>query len=223
MGCGGAADAATQRVPDVPATPARRRRRRRARTEQRAAVVAATGHARPALALVPHPSSATVARHPGARQGTGRGIRGQTAPVNPEQWKRWAVALTPPVLLPAVKRLARGRRPSAPPEWEYVPEGWSRARGDLRGWNDPSVLDAYRTKLDAYRATLTGSNPFAYCSAAELELGEPSAGEQNVALIFAYALLQASRGRTRVSVLDWGGGLGAYSALARAVLAAEVQ
>jgi putative methyltransferase (TIGR04325 family) len=117
-----------------------------------------------------------------------------------------------------MKRLTSRLRSSRAPEWEYVPEGWSRARGDLRGWDDPSVLEAYRTKVDVYRDSLAGTGPFAYCSAAELELGVPSVGEQNVALIFAYALLQASRNSKHVSVLDWGGGLGAYRAVARAVL-----
>jgi putative methyltransferase (TIGR04325 family) len=141
--------------------------------------------------------------------------------VNRERWKRGVVAWTPPALLPTVTRLARGRRARAP-EWEYVPEGWVRARA-LRGWNDPSVLEAYRTKLDAYRATLVDAAPFAYRSTAELDLGDPDVGEQSLALTFAYALLHVARGRARVSVLDWGGGLGAYGFLARAVLPDEVE
>ena len=35
---------------------------------------------------------------------------------------------------------------------------------------------------------------------------------------FAYVLARAAHGRDRVSVLDWGGGLGHYAVLARAVL-----
>lgn len=143
--------------------------------------------------------------------------------MNREQWKRWAVDLTPPVLLPTAKRLARGRRPPPLPEWEYVPEAWARDRGDLRGWNDPSVLEAYRTKLDAFRTTLADAGPLAYRSSAELDLGAPSVDEQNTTLIFAYALFQATRGRNRVSVLDWGGGLGAHAFVARTVLPAEVE
>jgi putative methyltransferase (TIGR04325 family) len=143
--------------------------------------------------------------------------------MNRDRAKRWAVELTPPVLLPAVIRLTRRLRTPGVPEWEYVPEGWSRPRGDLRGWDDPSVLEAYRTKLDAFRATLADAGPFASNPAAEVDVGTPKVDEQNLMLIFAYALLRASRGKTRVSVLDWGGGLGAYGAVARAVLPVDVE
>ncbi|HEY3669890.1 MAG TPA: methyltransferase, TIGR04325 family [Acidimicrobiia bacterium] len=137
--------------------------------------------------------------------------------------KRRVLDLIPPVLLPTVKRLTRRWRTPGVPEWEYVPEGWSRARDDLRGWNDPSVLEAYRTKLDAFRETLADARPFAFGSSAELDLGAPSVEEQNVSLIFAYALLEASRHSTRVSVLDWGGGLGAYGLVARAILPPDIE
>jgi putative methyltransferase (TIGR04325 family) len=143
--------------------------------------------------------------------------------MNPEPLKRWIVEWTPPVLLPTVKRVARRFRPPAPPEWEYVPEGWSRPRDDLRGWDDPSVLDAYRTKLDAFRATLADAGPLAFRSSAELDVGGPRVDEQNATLIFAFALLLASRDRARVSVLDWGGGLGAHGDVARAILPPEVE
>jgi putative methyltransferase (TIGR04325 family) len=142
--------------------------------------------------------------------------------VNRDRLRRLVVDWTPPALLPTIRRLAR-RAPSAPPEWELVPEGWARGTEGLRGWDDPSVLEAYRTKLDDFRATLAGTGPFAYTSSAELELGSPTVGEQSLILTFAYALLQVGRGRERVTVLDWGGGLGAYAAVARAVLPAEVE
>ncbi len=132
--------------------------------------------------------------------------------------------LTPPVLLPIVKRAVRRMRPAVAtaPEWEYVPEGWARPTHDLRGWDDPSVLEAYRTKLDEFRATLADAGPFAFDPTAESELGEAGVGQQNAFLVFVVALLQASRGKERVSVLDWGGGLGAFRAVASAALPDDV-
>src|SRR5205823_3014272 len=41
---------------------------------------------------------------------------------------------------------------------------------------------------------------------------------QQTVLAFGYALALAARGKTRVSLLDWGGGPGHYAVLARALL-----
>ena len=55
-----------------------------------------------------------------------------------------AKAVTPAPLWAVLKRL-RGREepppapPSAPPEWEYVPEGWERAAG---GWDVEAIAAA---------------------------------------------------------------------------------
>jgi putative methyltransferase (TIGR04325 family) len=40
----------------------------------------------------------------------------------------------------------------------------------------------------------------------------------NTVMSFAYVLARAARGRPRMSVLDWGGGMGHYALIARAVL-----
>ena len=154
-------------------------------------------------------------RRVGRHQGTGA--------VNTTELKRWVKDLTPPLLYSSLRRLVREgwRRP--PPEWEYVPEGWARARDDLRGWNEKSVLEAYRSKLSAYRETLDGTGPLAFSSSAALDLGTPNVNDQNTTLVFAYALLLSSHGRERVSVLDWGGGLGYYSYVARALLPDTVE
>ena len=42
-------------------------------------------------------------------------------------------------------------------------------------------------------------------------------GAHNMLVSFAYVVALAARGRERLSVLDWGGGLGHYEALARSV------
>jgi putative methyltransferase (TIGR04325 family) len=137
--------------------------------------------------------------------------------------RRIVEEVTPPVLLPALKRLAHGEWRRQPPEWEYVPEGWSRPRGDLRGWNDPSVLEAYRSKRDAYAAAIAGTGPLAFDSSPALDLGTPNADVQNAMLTLAYSLVMTTRGRDRISILDWGGGLALDALTARAALPAEVE
>jgi putative methyltransferase (TIGR04325 family) len=127
------------------------------------------------------------------------------------------------VLLPWARRIVDRNRLPRLPEWEHVPEGWGRQRDDLRGWSDPSVAEAYRTKVDAYRASMSGTAPLADGSSPAFGVGAPNPSDQNVLLTFATALLLTSWGRSRVSVLDWGGGVGLHSFVARAVLPPEVE
>jgi putative methyltransferase (TIGR04325 family) len=143
--------------------------------------------------------------------------------VNRDRWARWGRQVTPPVLLPWARRLVDRGRATPPPEWEHVPEGWRRTRADLRGWSDPSVADAYRTKVAAYRTAMEGTGPLAVGSSPAFGVGAPGPDDQNVLLTFATALLLTSWGRSRVSVLDWGGGVGLHSFVARAVLPPEVE
>jgi putative methyltransferase (TIGR04325 family) len=143
--------------------------------------------------------------------------------VNGDRLRHWVRELTPPALLRPLVRLARTvwRRS---PEWEYAPHGFARGpapRGP--GWNDSSVVEAYRSKLPAFRAAMASTGPIAYDASAALDLGTPNVGSQNTLLIFAHALLFASWGKRSVSVLDWGGGFGYYAFVARAVLPEEVE
>jgi putative methyltransferase (TIGR04325 family) len=152
-----------------------------------------------------------------------RGMGRDAAPVVTDgRLRRVAKDLTPPILVRAVRRSARaaGRQP---PEWEHVPEGWARATSELRGWEDDSVLDAYLTKLAEFRAASEGTAPLAHGTSAASGVGAGTVVDQNTTLAFAYALLRAARGRTRVSVLDWGGGLGFHAFVARSVLPADVE
>jgi putative methyltransferase (TIGR04325 family) len=143
--------------------------------------------------------------------------------VNRARLERWGRQVTPPILVPWARRLAAFGRTSRPPEWEYVPEGWRRTRDDLRGWSDPSITEAYRTKLDAYRAAIEGTGPLAVATSPSSGVDTPNPGDQNALLVFAVTLLQAAWGRSQVSVLDWGGGFGYLAFVARAVLPPEVE
>lgn len=139
-----------------------------------------------------------------------------------------AKQLTPPVLWNGLKRAKdrlRGRpepepepqSPPEPPEWEYVPEGWARP---AKGWNADAVAAAYREKWPSYVAALAEPKPLGvYHEVVAGETVEPNDREaHNMLVSFAYVLARAARGHDRISMLDWGGGLGHYLALSRAVL-----
>ena len=131
------------------------------------------------------------------------------------------------MILPAAKRRARRGLSRVVPrfrEWEYVPEGWARARTDpaIRGWDEAAVVEAYRAKLPAYAEAIAGPGPIGLPTSAAFRDAVPTVKDQNVVLGFAYALTLASRQRDTVSILDWGGGAGLFSLLARALLPDEV-
>ena len=134
----------------------------------------------------------------------------------------WVKALTPPIVLLGLRKLFPKKPPPpeaepGPPEWEYVPEGWRRP---VPGWNAAGVLATYEAKWPAFARALEGSGPLGLNHEAPVEEIE-RAGDvaaHNLLVSFAYVLVLAAGGRDRVSLLDWGGGIGHYYAVARAAL-----
>jgi putative methyltransferase (TIGR04325 family) len=144
----------------------------------------------------------------------------------------WAKALTPPIVVIAVKGALRrvgllepqpatnvepAPREKAPPEFEYVPEGWERP---VAGWDGGAVAEAYLAKWPEWVAALGGKAPLGVYHEARAgeRLPRGDVAAHNMLLSFAYVLARTAHGRERLSVLDWGGGLGHYAVLARAVL-----
>lgn len=140
-------------------------------------------------------------------------------------------ALTPPIVVIAVKGLLRRvgllapkpqepqpePTPAAePPEFEVV----SAERIATGGWDAGAVADAYVEKWPQWLAALDGPGPLGVYH--EARAGEALARDDlaahNMLLSFAYVVARAAAGRDRISVLDWGGGLGHYAVLADAVL-----
>jgi len=126
--------------------------------------------------------------------------------------------LTPPILTQAFRRL-RGADTGA--LLEYVPEGWeSKAARDVatQGWNVEQVVAVEKEKWSAFCHNLDGSKPLGFSH----EDNDPSSTRSpyfhNINVSYAYVLALAARHKDRISVLDWGGGLGHYYLLGRAVL-----
>ena len=144
----------------------------------------------------------------------------------------WAKALTPPIVVIAVKSAARrlgliatpappdAQAPSATgdiPEWEHLPEGW---RTDTTGWDDGTVADAYLAKWPEWVEALHGAAPLGinHEARANEPIGRDDLAAHNMLLSFAYVVARAAHDRTSLSVLDWGGGLGHYALVAQAAL-----
>jgi putative methyltransferase (TIGR04325 family) len=108
-------------------------------------------------------------------------------------------------------------QPSEPPEWEFVHEGWARP---ATGWDVDGVVDSYRAKWPSYLTALRAPNPLGVYHEVVTgdEVGAYDREAHNLLVSFAYVLALAARERTALSMLDWGGGLGHYYALAQEVV-----
>jgi putative methyltransferase (TIGR04325 family) len=129
--------------------------------------------------------------------------------------------LTPPYLWEGLRRL-RPRALTRRAEWEYVPEGWARQASDprIKGWDVDAIVAAYRAKWPSYLAAIEVSGPLGVYH--EVIAGAPIRTDHlsahNTILCYGYVLALAGSGRERVSILDWGGGIGHYYPLSKALL-----
>ena len=129
-----------------------------------------------------------------------------------------AANVMPPAILEA-GHWAKSRFGRGVIEWEYVPAGWLEADRDpkVKGWNVESVLKAYEAKWPAFVASVAGPTPFG--SSPEASAATPADVQfQNALLSYAFALHTAARNRRTLTMLDWGGGIGHYNVISRAML-----
>ena len=106
------------------------------------------------------------------------------------------------------------------PTLEYAPDGWQTRLGNdqSRGWSVDSVIATERTKWDDFCHNLEGTGPLGF-SHEHTDLSVTrNPNFHNVHISFAYVLTLAAHKKDNISVLDWGGALGHYYKVAKAVL-----
>jgi putative methyltransferase (TIGR04325 family) len=101
-------------------------------------------------------------------------------------------------------------------EWRYMGNSWDPLL-DVRGWHDPSIVETQRGKWTGFQTLTSGVGPLGIAHEAN-HLSNEDLIAHNDIMAFAYALSLCVGGKDRISVLDWGGGLGHYYLLARALL-----
>ena len=126
--------------------------------------------------------------------------------------------LAPPILWDALIRI---KHRADLPEWEYLPEGWTYAQRhpDNQDWNDPSILEVYRRKWPVFGRMVAGVGPLGIAHESDLTT-DSDLLSHNLVMTFGYVLGLAAQERSALSMLDWGGGIGHYCLLARALLPA---
>lgn len=130
--------------------------------------------------------------------------------------KRVARAVLPPIAVNAYKGLRRRSHAAAPADWEYLPGGWPAPSTASTGWNADSVVQTQLERWPAFVRSVEAPSVFGLSN--ESTGGLPDYGVHNTILTFGYVLARAAQGRKRLSMLDWGGGIGHYSVYSRALM-----
>lgn len=132
--------------------------------------------------------------------------------------RRLMDAILPPAFVSVARAVKRKVKP-VKAHWEIIPGGWDAVRknGNIRGWNVKSAVEASVVRAKAIvTGGLTERYPFGL-SAETVDAPSAAMEFHNTAESFTHAFLSSTRMMTKASVLDWGGGLGQYSELCRAV------
>lgn len=103
-------------------------------------------------------------------------------------------------------------------EWEYLPGGWDAGKiGGTDGWNDPSIGEAQKQHWPRLMKNLEGPGPLGVSHFPWQETREDWT-DHNAMMSLGYVLGLVSRGRDRLSVLDWGGGAGHHAPYCRVLM-----
>jgi putative methyltransferase (TIGR04325 family) len=143
--------------------------------------------------------------------------------------KELAKRCLPPIIIEGARRSLKGygrlqeSEQGNVPEWEYVPDGWGRKDPRVKGWNVESILETQRANWPDLLHMVQGNGPLAAAHRLEgaYEASAPSDNDyaaHNTIMAYAYVIARASWKKDRISLLDWGGGIGQYYLISKALL-----
>jgi putative methyltransferase (TIGR04325 family) len=103
------------------------------------------------------------------------------------------------------------------PEWEYIPEGWRSKDPRIKGWNVESILETQRTKWPEFQRSVQRNGPLGVAHEGFVPSNNDYAAHNSI-MAYAYAIALAAHKKDQISLLDWGGGIGHYYLISKAVL-----
>jgi putative methyltransferase (TIGR04325 family) len=134
---------------------------------------------------------------------------------------RTAKRFLPPIVIDATRYLLRNDRhrgsPQMHPEWEYMPNGWHTEDPHIEGWNVQSIVATQKAKWPEFLQLLKGSDTLGIAHEAPTPSNSDFAAH-NIVMSYAFVLAMTARKRDCVSLLDWGGGIGHYYAISKALV-----
>lgn len=104
-------------------------------------------------------------------------------------------------------------------DYEYIKDGWSyvNSHAEVRGWNVEEILGVQKKRWQKFKksveatGTLGLSNEFDVTQSIDL-------AQHNTLVSFGYVVALAARNKKKLSILDWGGGIGHYYVLAKSLV-----
>jgi len=133
--------------------------------------------------------------------------------------------LVPPILVKGLRFIRHAlRKPDLYSlgfhQLEYAPDGWKTelSEGQNHGWSVNSVIDTEQAKWDSFCSNLEGPAPLGFSHENSDLSVVRNPNFHNVHISYAYVLALAAHHKDCISVLDWGGALGHYYPLGKAVL-----
>jgi putative methyltransferase (TIGR04325 family) len=132
----------------------------------------------------------------------------------------------PPIIPKAVARVqsAIRRDPGRPlsldfrPEWEFLQQQWPCSDPRGAGWLSPSIIETQRRRWPIYSELIRGKGPLGFHLFTTGAISVANESAHNVFMTSAYVFARAALGQSRISVLDWGGGVGYYALIAQTLL-----
>jgi putative methyltransferase (TIGR04325 family) len=137
--------------------------------------------------------------------------------------KQVAKHFLPPIVVDVGRYLLKEPEGTELPEWEYVSESWSNKDQRIKGWNVESVVETQKARWPEFLRLVQGRRPgnIAAPLGVAHERSIPSNNDyaaHNSMMTYAYVIARAAQKKDRISLLDWGGGLGHYYILSKALL-----
>lgn len=128
--------------------------------------------------------------------------------------------LAPPIFSKGGDRLVRFVSCQFSDHHVYRPRAWEdhAAGKDPVGWNAEGMVEAERSRWEAFLRNASGAGPLGFSHEYEDPEVRDSVYFHNVHMTFGYTLALAAWRHDRISVLDHGGSLGHYALIAKALL-----
>lgn len=130
--------------------------------------------------------------------------------------KKFARLILPPILTKPLGHLSRSREI---PAFERLPDGWKSVQNhNSLSWNREGVVESERARWNAFKTRVNNGGPLGFSHESPDPTTTRNIAFHNIHIIFAYVLAKAAHGKQKLSVLDWGGGLGHYYLISKAIL-----
>jgi putative methyltransferase (TIGR04325 family) len=130
--------------------------------------------------------------------------------------KVMAKRLLPPIVVDWIQQ-ARQTICCVAPEWEYLPDGWATKDDKEKGWADPTIPKTQKAKWGEFLRATQGTGPLGIAHEAP-SLGNDDYYAHHIMMAYAYVFTLAARKKDRISILDWGGGIGHYLIFSRSLV-----